>query len=259
MYERLYGLRDHAFEAMPNPRDTVGGGAAAVAALPLPLRDGPAAVATSRSALHTSHGMRQHLAALVERIFLPVQGEPTRRVAFSAVGTGATSGAITAAAAEMLAQQTTATVCAVDANFGAPSLYEHFRVRNAPGLAEALASDGPVAESARQLQRNLWVVPAGMVNGRPSFAADDVRARMTQLIAQFDYVLVDAEPFARADDAAGLAPLVGGVILVIAAESTRRESARCAAQILHGSGAVVMGAVLTNRRFPIPDGIYRLL
>jgi len=42
-------------------------------------------------------------------------------------------------------------------------------------------------------------------------------------------------------------------------EATRREAARRAAQIVRDAGASVLGAVLTDRRFPIPERIYRRL
>ena len=69
-----------------------------------------------------------HLAPLVERVFLPVSGEPPRAVAF--VGVGAPSHAITATTAELLATVDAVRVCIVDANFTAPSLHERFGVAN---------------------------------------------------------------------------------------------------------------------------------
>lgn len=220
------------------------------------LEPGQETLRSRRSALPEAH---QHLAALVERVFLPVSGEPTRCVAFSAVGADVRSSAVTAGSAAMLAAQSEATVCLLDANFRAPSLHKHFGLPDAPGLADALLSGRPLDDAAARVDRNLWLVPAGRRDDRPSFASDSARLRMAQLIARFDYVLVDMESVSAAGDAAGLAPLVGGVILVVAAESTRRESARRSAEIFQSYGAAVIGAVLTNRRFPIPDALYRRL
>ena len=50
------------------------------------------------------------------------------------------------------------------------------------------------------------------------------------------------------NDVGGLLRLVGGVIVVVAADSTRREAARRATQALAESGVTVIGAVLTNQR-----------
>ncbi len=200
--------------------------------------------------------VHQHLAALVERVFHPVSSDPVRSVAFT--GIDARSSAITAAAAVMLSQRSDATVCVVDANFAAPSLHEHFGTANAAGLSEAIDLELPPANAAHQVRSNLWLVTAGH-GPRPSFASEAARVRMAQFIAGFDFVLVDLESVTGPGEGTGLSPLLSGVILVIAADATRRESARRATRMLSGSGASVIGAVLTNRRFPIPDALYRRL
>jgi Mrp family chromosome partitioning ATPase len=200
----------------------------------------------------------RHLAALVDRVFLSTSGVPIHTVVFASTGEEVDSALLTATAAQLLAEQTARTVCVVDANFRTPSLHQRFGVPNVAGLAEALASDTPLAESARRLQRNLWIVPAGVATDRPSFAGGVARRRIAELMAQFDYVLVDIEPVTTGS-VAGLLPPVDGVIVVLAADSTRREAARRATQAVGESGVPIIGAVLTNRRYPIPDALYRLL
>jgi Mrp family chromosome partitioning ATPase len=86
-----------------------------------------------------------------------------------------------------------------------------------------------------------------------------MRAFLRQCVAHFDYVLVNMEPIAPHGEAAGFAALLDGVILLVDAESTRREAARRAAAALRANGAVVLGALMTNRHFPIPERIYRKL
>ncbi|MQA31253.1 MAG: hypothetical protein GEU82_15700 [Luteitalea sp.] len=215
------------------------------------------------------HPAAQHLAALVDRVFLPVSGEATRCVAFAPIGREADSDGLAAIAAEMLVERTTRNVCVIDANFRRPSLHDHFGVPNASGLAEALVSEAPLAEFSVRVQRNLWIVPTGAAVERPTFTSAAARSRMTQFLAQFDYVIVDVEPIvvgsdvagghAAGSNVAGLLRLVRGVIVVVAADSTKRESARRATRTLVASGVTVIGAVLTNRRFPIPDALYRML
>jgi Mrp family chromosome partitioning ATPase len=78
-------------------------------------------------------------------------------------------------------------------------------------------------------------------------------------IAQFEYVLVNIEPVAPHGEGGGFAALTDAVILVIDAETTRREAGRRIAETLRSGGAAVLGAVMTNRRFPIPERLYRKL
>jgi Mrp family chromosome partitioning ATPase len=48
-------------------------------------------------------------------------------------------------------------------------------------------------------------------------------------------------------------------VLVLEANSTRRVAARKAKQALEASSVRVLGTVLNNRTFPIPEKIYRML
>jgi Mrp family chromosome partitioning ATPase len=203
--------------------------------------------------------VQRNLSGLVERVFLPVSGEPTRSLAFVSIGTDADSGPLAAAAAEMLAERTSRTVCVVDAHFRTPSLHLRFELSNTGGFAEALAADTPLVEAARRLQRNLWVIPAGVASAPVVFSTAAARQRISQLVTTFDHVIFDVDPVTPGSDIAALLRLLGGVIVVIAADSTRRETARRAKQTLTESGVTVIGAVLTNRRFPIPDALFRLL
>jgi Mrp family chromosome partitioning ATPase len=56
-----------------------------------------------------------------------------------------------------------------------------------------------------------------------------------------------------------LAPVVDGVVLVIDSVTSRRETARRVADELKTARIHVLGAVLTNRTFPIPPSLYRRL
>jgi Mrp family chromosome partitioning ATPase len=83
-----------------------------------------------------------------------------------------------------------------------------------------------------------------------------MRARCAELRREFDFVIIDAPPVSRYADAIPLAKLSDGVVLVIAAESTRREAARTAVVNLRSERIQVLGAVLNKRTFPIPSMIY---
>ena len=60
-------------------------------------------------------------------------------------------------------------------------------------------------------------------------------------------------------DAALLGQTADGVVLVLEANATRWRTARKAKQALKDANVKVLGTVLNNRTFPIPEKIYRLL
>ncbi len=83
------------------------------------------------------------------------------------------------------------------------------------------------------------------------------RERLVELRSEFDYVLIEAPAVNINGTATLLGALSDGVVLVVEANSTRREVARKAKDSLDRANVRLLGAVLNNRTFPIPDLIYR--
>ena len=112
----------------------------------------------------------------------------------------------------------------------------------------------------RRVADNLWLVssdPVATNGGAPTL--EQVRARIKDLGDEFAYVVISAPPIGSYSDATLLGQLADGVVLVLDANSTRRVTAKKAKQALEAANVRVLGTVLNNRTFPIPERIYRLL
>jgi Mrp family chromosome partitioning ATPase len=83
--------------------------------------------------------------------------------------------------------------------------------------------------------------------------------RMSELRAEFDYVLLDVAPLNSSNHGRILGSWCDGVALVLKANSSNRKVARKALEELQAAKVPVLGAVLNQRTFPIPDSIYRRL
>ena len=79
---------------------------------------------------------------------------------------------------------------------------------------------------------------------------------MQQLCEQFDYVLVLCPPPSAYPEAQILGRLADGMVLVVEANSTPRNTAVQLKAELEEAGVRLLGTVLNNRTFPIPDVIY---
>ena len=98
------------------------------------------------------------------------------------------------------------------------------------------------------------------VKTRPAFRSNGCPAGSGTCGLEFDYTIVHGPPAALCSDAALLGYLSDGVVLVLEAGKTRRATAQRTVQMLQATQcARLLGAVLSNRKFPIPDGIYRRL
>jgi len=81
----------------------------------------------------------------------------------------------------------------------------------------------------------------------------------TSLRKQFVLTVVDSLPASKGVDGIMLSASMDGVVVVIAAESTRSPIVMSLLERLQGQGAPVLGAVLNKRKFYIPQLIYRWL
>jgi Mrp family chromosome partitioning ATPase len=211
----------------------------------------------------SGHGTQpqEEAVRLVQRVFLLPDAHVPRTVVFSSVqGNG--SSEICFRAGEALASQGAASVCLVDANLRTPSLHRLLGVPSFPGLVDVTAMSGPIkGYTMRIAGGNLWLLPSGSsaAAAHGLFASDRLRLRLAELREQFDYVLIDAPPVGSNSDAVVLGQMADGVILVVEANSTRRETARMAKEIFEGAKVNLLGAILNNRTFPIPESIYHKL
>jgi Mrp family chromosome partitioning ATPase len=204
---------------------------------------------------------REEELKLVQRIFLG-SGSTTRVALFSGLEQDGGCASICVRTAEILSTQAEGPVCLVDADFETPSLHEYLGLSNDKGLAEATLGSAPIQEFAQQLALpNLWFVPGGHGASRLDFAktSDQLRTRIEELRNAYRYVVVHSGPLWLNGNAVQLSKWTDGVVLVLEANSTRRDTARRIKESLTVANAKVLGAVLNNRSYPIPAALYSRL
>lgn len=226
--------------------------------------DRPAPVTNDRAlvkepAPHNTGGLfSEEIARLVQTVFLSANAHATRLVVFCGVDGKSGSSTVCASAGRALAANSSKSVCLVDANLRSPRLSEAFRMdKRAPH------SDKPFSgrEGCVQIGENLWLAGTDlMADDRGALlSADRLKHRLTQLQDAFEYLLVDAPGTGVSRDATLLGQLADAAILVVEAGSTRRVTARKAKESLDAAGVHLLGTVLHNRSFPIPEGLYKRL
>jgi Mrp family chromosome partitioning ATPase len=204
---------------------------------------------------------RREEAKLVQRIFYAGGQRAPQVVIFSGVEAECASPIIGARSGEILAARGEGPVCIVDANLEAPFLHRYFGLDNSKGLSDAILDSGPVQDFTHHLsETNLWVMPSGSASIRQHLPgnSDRLSSRMIELRTLFKYVVIDLPLHL---DRASIVPsfAADGLVLVVEANSTRRETVRELMQELQMLRTRVLGVVLNNRTFPIPEAIYNKL
>jgi Mrp family chromosome partitioning ATPase len=219
-------------------------------------------VSTSVPALQIEGMAKDEISKLVHRLFFMPGADAPHNVVFTSTDRGHGCSWMCAHVGEILASQTPGTVCLVDCNPFSSSLHQEFNMSNHHGLSDALVGDDPIRDYAKQTSRqNLWLISCGasMEITERMLSSDRMRARISQLRAQFDYVLMDVAALNTCNHGMVLGGLADGVVLVLKANIARRDSARENIQQLQASNVKVLGAVLNQRTFPIPQRIYKRL
>jgi receptor protein-tyrosine kinase len=206
---------------------------------------------------------REETLRLVQSVFL--LQSPTGKgsvVVFASVDSGSGCSTVCKQAAQVLAESVPGSICLVDANFRETSPVPGFGGISQVGLADALRSSAPIREFAKPVQReNLWLLSCGsqLEQSAGLLHSDLMKKRVADLRGEFDYVLIDAPALNSYSDGVALGQFADGLVLVLEANTTRRDATSRIAERLHSMQVQVLGAVLNKRTFPIPASLYRRL
>jgi capsular exopolysaccharide synthesis family protein len=145
--------------------------------------------------------------------------------------------------------QNGAKVLAVDADLRRPTLYQHFGVVKAPGLADLIVGKAAASLAIHSTRiEGLQLLPCGYQPPNPAelLGSPMMKQIVDALRAHYEWVLIDAPPLLSMADAPVLCPLVDGVVLVIAAESATKPAVMRAVDQVQSVGGKVAGLVLNK-------------
>jgi len=200
---------------------------------------------------------------LNQQIFLSGWSKPARQVVFSAVDGEVDIGGMCLQVAEQLAGQVQGSVCVVEANIqGQEANHSEFKDFE-PGFDSHLGVAGghSLREASHRLSGNLWYMPPDVLAGHEPVANSAVwmRGRLAELRLDFDYTVLHGPAASEHSEAALMGHLCDGLVLVLEANLTRRVAAQKAKETLQAANVRLLGTVLTERVFPIPEAIYQRL
>jgi Mrp family chromosome partitioning ATPase len=186
--------------------------------------------------------------ALVQQLFFRNQARLVRHVGFATVEPSTETATLCLDAARALTEAGRYDVGLIDAHPGSVSLQNQLQIP-APDPAEAT---WPIAP-------RLWMVP--LRSWLPDVCghriADQDLSRLRELTTGFDFSILWCAPVVRLTASIGRA--CDGLVLVLTANKTRRLVAAQVKDQLSKAQVPLLGTVLAERRFPVPQGLYRRL
>lgn len=188
---------------------------------------------------------RQQIRGLVRQVFFRPE-RSIRQVVFSAMDSETDVNHLCRRVGEALALETAESIALVGKH---PQVVTNV---NEEDENVSLRRSGTV------LRGNLWLLP-GKDEVEARFTNASLHSYLSRVRREFGYSIVTGPPAGDSNDATAMAHLADGIVLVVAARRTRRVVAQRIKRVLEASEVRVLGTVLTEREFPIPERIYRRL
>ncbi|MCI4445292.1 MAG: polysaccharide biosynthesis tyrosine autokinase [Candidatus Aminicenantes bacterium] len=150
-------------------------------------------------------------------------------------------------------------VVLVDSDLRKPRLPEIFNVDYTWGLTHFLSSIVDASEIIRPTQfNNLFIVPSGVMPSDPIevILSEKMKALVSYLKQNFDYVLFDSPPIMAVSDALVLSRLADGLVLVVRAGQTPISALKQAKSKIESHKINLLGVIINGVSLLEQDGYY---
>jgi capsular exopolysaccharide synthesis family protein len=121
-------------------------------------------------------------------------------------------------------------------------------LQSTAGSEELPFIDGFIKEAVKEIDENLFLLPAGIIPPNPSEMLGSSRMEFlfSRLQEMYDVLVIDSPPLLPASDALVLAPKVDGVLAVVKAGFLNRDMVGRAIEQLRNAKANLLGVVLNQ-------------
>lgn len=196
----------------------------------------------------------RELDSLVRRVFLSPNGVLPQVVVFAGADDSAESALLAAQVAQILADQSGRRVCLIEADVRDRSLLSLLDINE-----ENDSDHSPEPRSRNASGSSLWIADENSLgwNGPATFTKDTIVGNLDKLRCGYDFIMINAGNASSSGYAINLGKMADGLILVLRANSTRKKVAQVVTADLKAAGVALIGAVLSDRSFPIPELLYR--
>ncbi|MFC7381512.1 tyrosine-protein kinase domain-containing protein [Sphaerisporangium rhizosphaerae] len=138
-------------------------------------------------------------------------------------------------------------VILVEGDLRSPRIPHYLGIEGSAGLTDVLIDKAALKDVIQPWgPSGLSVLPGGQIPPNPSelLGSNGMRAVLAELVADYDLVIVDAPPLLPITDAAALAAVCDGTLLLARYGKTRREHIARAVETLASVNARLVGTVL---------------
>lgn len=136
----------------------------------------------------------------------------------------------------------------IDCDLRKPSIHKQFKLSNLIGLSDVLVGDKELDEAVNNYSDNLSILTSGKIPPNPSemLGSKAMGLLLERIKSKYDVIMIDSPPLLAVTDAQILSTKVDGVILVVKAESTKKNSLLQAKDLLNKVRGNILGVILNK-------------
>ncbi len=205
----------------------------------------PGTAVRTRRQENQSGVARECVRTLCSSIVLSRSGGPPQTILVSSAAPQEGKSTIAASLGIAFAEMGLSTLL-IDGDLRRPTLSARFGIETAEGLSTYLAG-GALALHETEIA-NLTLLPSGRVppNSLALLNSDRMTDLLKLLSGRFRFIVIDGSPLLSVADATVLSAKVSGVVVVVKAGQTPRDTVKRTLQHLRQTGAAVLGVALNQ-------------
>lgn len=203
-----------------------------------------------------SDSLNRDMMNLAQRVFLTEGPNSPHAVAFCSVDRNDGVSGICLELAKVLAAYSTRPVCLIDGNLHAALPSALLKANHSASVPEQ------DQYHCQEISPNLWHTAVKMLGSwteNGTAPPHQLKELLNYLRSRFHFIVIDSPEASGEGYATTFGQLADGTILVIEANSTRKVAALQAKKTMEAMNIRILGSVLNNRTFPIPERLYRRL
>ncbi|WWU64290.1 CpsD/CapB family tyrosine-protein kinase [Clostridium baratii] len=139
-------------------------------------------------------------------------------------------------------------VILIDCDLRKPSLHKKFRISNNRGLSDVIIDRDKLNKCIQKRTEYLDILTAGKIPPNPSemLGSQAMSSLLDELSNVYDVIILDSPPVLAVTDAQILSTKSDGVVLVVRAEKTKKDTVLAAKGVLDKVNANILGTVLNG-------------
>ena len=195
---------------------------------------------------------------LCDQLYLLMKDNNLKSILVTAAGTREGTSTVITNLGLYLSGSANRSVLLLDANFHGASLHKLLKVENTAGFAELIEGRVTFKDVIKEVGKNLYLVTAGQTELNPVILLNSpkVKEMLEEAKKKFEVILIDCPNIMGFKESIALAQHTDATVIVVSEDITRRQVVKIAIQSLWAKKVNLLGVVLNNRTFPMPEFIY---